>query len=94
VTLDDLVEQTWISAVMHRLLFGKFMRWYSTIVLPLFVKMPIVAQFEINNSEYTAAGFPGAVCAVDCVHVRAELTDQMRIMHQDWEKFEFFEKCI
>ena len=27
-------------------------------------------ELENNNAEYVAAGFPGAVCSVDCVHVR------------------------
>ena len=32
VTLDDLYEQTFISAEVHRCFFIKFMKWYSTRV--------------------------------------------------------------
>ena len=46
------------------------MKWYSDIVFPLFIKMPTMEELENNNAEYVAAGFPGAVCSVDCVHVR------------------------
>ena len=70
VTLDDLYEQTFISSETHRVFFVKFMKWYSEVVFPLFIKMPNMEELESNNAEYVAAGFPGAVCSVDCVHVR------------------------
>lgn len=70
VTLDDLQEQTFISKEVHRCFFNKFMEWYSTTVFPLVVKMPTVEELHNNGAEYRAAGFPGCVCSVDCVHVR------------------------
>lgn len=70
VTLDDLYEATLISGEVHQTLFIKFMKWYSTVIFPLFIKMPSLEDLEGNNVEYVAAGFPGAVCSVDCVHVR------------------------
>lgn len=70
VTLDDLQEQTFISKEVHRCFFNKFMLWYSTTVFPLVVKMPTLEELHNNGAEYRAAGFPGCVCSVDCVHVR------------------------
>ena len=55
---------------MHRVFFEKFMKWYSEIVFPLFIKMPTMEELGSNSAEYVAAGFPGTVCFVDCVHVR------------------------
>jgi Plant transposon protein len=70
VTLDDLHEQTFISAEVHRCFFTKFMKWYSSRVFPEVVKMPSVEDLDCNGAEYSLAGFPGCVCSVDCVHVR------------------------
>ena len=70
VTLDDLVEQTFISSEVHRCFFSKFMMWYSSVVFPLVVRMPLVAELYDNGAEYRVSGFPGCVCSVDCVHVR------------------------
>jgi Plant transposon protein len=70
ITLDDLYENAFISSETHRFFFIKFMKLYSTVVFPLFIKMPTLEELESNNAEYVAAGFPGAVCSVDCVHVR------------------------
>ena len=70
VTLDDLYEATFISGEVHRIFFTKFMKWYSTVIFPLLIKMPSLEELAGNNTEYVAAGFPGAVCSVDCVHVR------------------------
>ena len=69
-TLDDLVEQTFISNEVHRCFFSKFMNWYSTIVFPLVVRMPTLDELYDNGAEYRVSGFPGCVCSVDCVHVR------------------------
>lgn len=69
-TLDDLVEQTFISCEVHRCFFIKFMTWYSTVVFPTVVKMPTLEELYDNGAEYRASGFPGCVCSVDCVHVR------------------------
>ena len=70
VTLDDLVEQTFISSEVHRSFFSKFMNWYSTKVFPLVVRMPRLDELYNNGAEYRVCGFPGCVCLVDCVHVR------------------------
>ena len=70
VTLDDLYEQTFISAEVHRCFFKKFMHWYSVRVFPEVVKMPCLEELDSNSAEYSLAGFPGCVCSVDCVHVR------------------------
>jgi hypothetical protein len=70
VTLDDLYEQTFISAEVHRCFFSKFMKWYSIRVFPEVVKMPSFEDLDYNGAEYSIAGFPGCVCSVDCVHVR------------------------
>jgi hypothetical protein len=70
VTLDDLYEQTFISAEVHRCFFKKFMKWYSTRVFPEVVQMPSLGELDYNGAEYSSAGFPGCVCSVDCVHVR------------------------
>jgi hypothetical protein len=70
VTLDDLYEQTFISAEVHRIFLKNFMHWYSTRVFPEVVKMPTMEELDVNGAEYRAAGFPGCVCSVDCVHVR------------------------
>jgi hypothetical protein len=45
------------------------MHWYSTRVFPEVVKMPTMEELDVNGAEYRAAGFPGCVCSVDCVHV-------------------------
>jgi hypothetical protein len=68
VTLDDLHEQTFISAEVNRCFFTKFMKWYSTRVFPEVVKMPSIEDLDCNGAEYSLAGFPGCVCSVDCVH--------------------------
>lgn len=68
VTLDDLVEQTFISSEVHRCFFTKFMNWYSTVVFPTVVRMPTLEELDDNGSEYRYSGFPGCVCSV--VHVR------------------------
>lgn len=70
VTLDDLVEQTFISSEVHRCFFSKFMIWYSSKVFPTVVSMPKLEELYNNGSEYRVSGFPGCVCSVDCVHVR------------------------
>ena len=70
VTLDDLREQTFISSEVHRCFFTKFMSWYSTVVFPLFVRLPTLEELFDNGAEYRVSGFPGCVCSVDCVHVR------------------------
>ena len=70
VTLDDLVEQTFISSEVHRCFFSKFMMWYSSVVFPLVVRMPTLEELHDNGAEYRVSGFPGCVCSVDCVHVR------------------------
>lgn len=70
VTLDDLVQQTFISSEVHRSFFSKFMNWYSTKVFPLVVRMPKLDELHNNGSDYRVCGFPGCVCSVDCVHVR------------------------
>jgi hypothetical protein len=70
VTLDNLYEQTFISAEVHRCFFKKFMNWYSIRVFPEVVKMPSMSDLDCNGAEYSHAGFPGCVCSVDCVHVR------------------------
>jgi hypothetical protein len=69
-TLDDLAEQIFISNEVHRCFFIKFMTWYSTVVFPTVVKMPILEELHDNGAEYRVSGFPGCVCSVDCVHVR------------------------
>ena len=70
VTLDDLYEQTFISAEVHRCFFQKFMKWYSTPVFPEVVQMPLLGDLDYNDAEYSLAVFPGCVCSVDCVHVK------------------------
>jgi Plant transposon protein len=50
--------------------FKNFMHWYSTRVFPEVLKMPTMEELDVNGAEYRAAGFPGCVCSVDCVHVR------------------------
>jgi hypothetical protein len=70
VTLDDLYEQTFISAEVHRCFFTKFMKWYSTRVFSEVVKMPSIEELDYNGAEYRLAGFQGCVSSVDCVHVR------------------------
>ena len=70
ITLDDLREQTFISSEVHRCFFTKFMSWYSTVVFPLFVRLPTLEELFDNGAEYRVSGFPGCVCSVDCVHVR------------------------
>ena len=44
VTLDDLVEQTFISSEVHRCFFSKFMMWYSSVVFPSVVRMPTLEE--------------------------------------------------
>lgn len=61
-TLDDLVEQTFISSEVQRCFFSKFMTWYSTVVFPLVVRMPSLAELYDNGAEYRVSGFPGCVC--------------------------------
>jgi hypothetical protein len=46
-----------------------FVKFYE-VVFPSFIKMPNMEELESKNAEYVAAGFQGAVCSVDCVHVR------------------------
>ena len=70
VTLDDLFEETYISAEVHRTFFKLFMKWYATTVFPAVVRMPKLHELHANGIEFEAAGFPGCVCSVDCVHVR------------------------
>jgi hypothetical protein len=62
VTLDDLYEQTFISAEVHRKFFRNFMNWYSTRVFPEVVKMPTMEELDVNGAEYRAVEFPGCVC--------------------------------
>jgi hypothetical protein len=71
VTLDDLFEQTFISAEVHRRFFIKFVHWYAHIIFPTVVKMPTLDELKANGAEYALAGFPGCVISVDCVHARA-----------------------
>jgi hypothetical protein len=70
VTLDDLYEQTFISAEAHRCFFQKFMKWYSTRVFPEVIQMPLLGDLDYNGADYSLAVFPGCVCSVDCVHVK------------------------
>jgi hypothetical protein len=69
VTLDDLYEQTFISAEVHR--FFLIISCTGTArVFPEVVKMPTMEELGVNGAEYRAAESPGCVCSVDCVHVR------------------------
>ena len=70
VKLDDLLEQTSISAEVHRCFFEKFMHYYSVRVFPEVVKMPSLEEVDSKSAECSLAGFSGCACSVDCVHVR------------------------
>ena len=48
-TLDDFMEQTFISSEVHRCLFSKFMIWYSTV--KMVVKMPTLEELYDNGAE-------------------------------------------
>ena len=61
VTLDDLYEQTFISAEVHRFFFQKFMHWYSIRVFTEVVKMPTLEELNVNGAEHRAAGLDAHV---------------------------------
>lgn len=69
-TFDDLEEVTLISKEVHRNFFHQFIRKFATHYYPLKVKPPSTeADIRSAMSEYTKAGFPGAIGSTDCVHV-------------------------
>lgn len=52
LTLDDLQEDTFISASVISCFFKKFMKWYAEVVFPEVVRMPSLAELEENGAEY------------------------------------------
>lgn len=88
VTFDDLQDRTEISREVHRVFFNRFMKWYSDVVFPHFVKLPSLDDLAENGLEYALAGFPGCIGSVDCVHIRLwGVSANLKQMSTGKEKF-------
>ena len=51
VTFDDVAEQTFISEVVHRVFFPKFVEWYARVVFPEVVHLPALDEVDANGAE-------------------------------------------
>ena len=71
-TYDCCQECTYCSEVVIRTFFGKFVKWFSEDMFPIYVRMPEADEVSINHNgaEYIIAGIPATLASVDCVHVR------------------------
>lgn len=71
VTYPHLYTLTHLGAQTHRKFFAKFSKFGREKLYPRFVTVPsTAAEFQEVMRDFTKAGFPGCVGAVDCTHVR------------------------
>eukprot|EP00804_Cyclotella_cryptica_P028824 CCRYP_019719-RA/>CCRYP_019719-RA protein AED:0.29 eAED:0.29 QI:0/0/0/1/0/0.5/2/0/232 len=69
-TFDDVEECTAVSQEVHRIFFGRFIEFASTVLLNKYVVYP--KNFEETKEhmkEFTVAGLPGALGSTDATHI-------------------------
>lgn len=88
-TYPHLELSTHLGSQTHRNFFKLFSSFGRQVLYPLFVKVPSTnEEFEKTMHEFTNAGFPGCVGAVDCVHVRLwGCPEEYKILSTGKEKF-------
>jgi len=69
-TFDDIEECTAVSQEVHRVFFGKFIEFSSTVLYNKYVVYPKnFEEAKDHMKEYTVAGLPGALGSTDATHI-------------------------
>jgi hypothetical protein len=72
-TFDDLSENTAISQETIRVFFHTFVDFGSTVLYTQYIRPPQnCSEARQHTSEYTMAGFPGAIGSTDATHIMLE----------------------
>jgi hypothetical protein len=69
-TFDDIEEDTFISADVHRCFFHSFTKWGADVLYNTYVWMPdSVSEVTECEEAYRIAGLPGCIGSSDATHV-------------------------
>eukprot|EP00804_Cyclotella_cryptica_P019054 CCRYP_014463-RA/>CCRYP_014463-RA protein AED:0.10 eAED:0.10 QI:0/0/0/1/1/1/2/0/449 len=69
-TFDDIEECTAVSQEVHRVFFGKFIEFSSTVLYNKYVVYPKnFEEAKDHMKEFTVAGLPGALGSTDATHI-------------------------
>eukprot|EP00804_Cyclotella_cryptica_P015709 CCRYP_019516-RA/>CCRYP_019516-RA protein AED:0.25 eAED:0.25 QI:0/0/0/1/1/1/2/0/275 len=69
-TFDDIEECTAVSQEVHRVFFGKFIEFGSTVLYNKYVVYPKnFKEAKDHMIEFTVAGLPGALGSTDATHI-------------------------
>jgi hypothetical protein len=72
-TFDDLSENTSISQETIRVFFHSFIAFGSTVLYTEYIRPPTTCdEARHHTSEYSMAGFPGAIGSTDATHIMLE----------------------
>jgi hypothetical protein len=72
-TFDDLSENTSISQETIRVFFHSFIEFGSTVLYTQYIRSPTTCdEAKHHTSEYSMAGFPGAIGSTDATHIMLE----------------------